>query len=557
MEGVRQVILSLSSCLRWFENSIHVNLITVFAKAKLHVDDIVRVLKRLLTLKLQDCEPALEFSPKQRRYVDDFLTKVLGLKKGLSSDFETFSIALCKLGNVPFGGVEGLISRMDQAGLFDKQGKLIDDRPRIFTFLEGAIQGLHLAIIQIRTRMEKLDIALKTKFEVFEHRPNTVTTHSDVEEIRNKMGGYSYLTVVHPAHGRHIPVGVIQASDVRKSTLGTVSLRDFCNREEMGIPQYLDVISVIDHHKSALATFAPPMAILSDVQSSNTLVAQRAFEINDSNRKKPHYIHPQREYIEYLHFLYGIIDDTDLLSKVSAIDVQCVASLLNRLKGKKIIDLSDLSRDRHFPKEAAARILQNDDMYSLYKKVYQYREQEIEKNIALCNVFADTKEQNGCCRVGQTKIFAANLKQLSKHEEAIQRAWLQKAEKVHKDKPEINLHIHMISTIVSAEEVYQGTTGKYSHKDELWIWIPEQEVAVEHLKRFLSAFQSSPGLKNNSFEVEFLGSNADLLASTFAESFIEIPHKKVKKGLPIAVLKYKAGSLNSRKAMVSPFLPRA
>ena len=242
---------------------------------------------------------------------------------------------------------------------------------------------------------------------------------------------------------------------------------------------------------------------------------------------------------------------------MSALDVQCVASLLNRLKGKKIIDLSDLPRDRKFPKEAAQRILQNDDMYSLYKKVYQHREKEIEKNIALCNVFADTKEQNGCCRVGQTKIFAANLKQLSKHEEAIQRAWLQKAEKVHKDKPEINLHIHMISTIVSAEEVYQGTTGKYSHKDELWIWIPEQEVAVEHLKRFLSAFQSSPGLKNNSFEVEFLGSNADLLASTFAESFIEIPHKKVKKGLPIAVLKYKAGSLNSRKAMVSPFLPRA
>ena len=100
----------------------------------------------------------------------------------------------------------------------------------------------------------------------------------------------------------------------------------------MGIPPYLDVISVIDHHKTTLKSFAPPMAILSECAISDTLVAQKAFEINDSNRKKPHYIHPATRILEYLHFLYGIIDDTDLLSKVSSIDVQCVAMLLNRLK---------------------------------------------------------------------------------------------------------------------------------------------------------------------------------------------------------------------------------
>jgi hypothetical protein len=499
--------------------------------------------------------------------VDGFLKQVLGMKKGLASDFADLASELCRLGEVPFGGVDGLIRKMEKAELFDKKGKLVDDRPRIFTFLEGSVQGLHLGIVKIRARLEKMDVALKTKYEVFGHHPTTVTLRSDVEEIRNKIMNYSYLTVVYPDQSRSYPVGVIQASDLRKTTLGTVSLRDFCNRDEMGIPPYLEVISVIDHHKTALNTFSPPMAVLSDAQSSNTLVAQKAFEINDCNRKKPHYIHPEREFIEYLHFLYGIIDDTDLLSKVSPMDVQCVASLLNRLKSlttgkkEKMIDLSNLPRDRNFPKKAATMILQNEDMYSLYRKVYQYREKEVEKNIGLCakgeasNLFADTKEQNGCCRIGQTKIFTDNLRQYEKHASEIRDVWLQKAMKIHKEKPEIDLHIHMISTIVNAEEVYKGTVGKYSHQDELWIWVPAKEVAVEHLKRFLSAFQSSPGLKNNPLDVEFLGENAEELALIFKESFLEIPKEKVKKDLPIAVLRYKAGTLNSRKAMVSPFLP--
>ena len=196
---------------------------------------------------------------------------------------------------------------MKKSKFFNAKGALIAERPVIFTFLEGAIKALHLGVAKIRSRLEKLDIALETKYEVFGRQQNTVTVRSDVEEIRNKIEQYSYLTVTYPEKEHETPVGVIHASEIRKPMLGTVSLRDFCNRDEMGIPPYLDVISVIDHHKSALNTFSPPMAIISDVQSSNTLVAQKAFEINDERHKKPFFIHPEREYIEYLHFLYGII----------------------------------------------------------------------------------------------------------------------------------------------------------------------------------------------------------------------------------------------------------
>lgn len=608
VESVQHVIILLSSCLRWFENAFQLDLISLFAKEKLGFNDISPFLKKRLAMKLSESEPAREFTHKQKGQVGAFLFSVLGLKKGLEIPFEELGISLCKLAHLEFRGLKELLEGMKKHKLFDAKGKLVEDRPKIFDFLQKAISGLHESIVTIRARLERLDIALKTKTEVFGHHPTYISTRSDVDEILSKLGTYSYLTVALQEKAGIEPVGIVHSADVRKNILGTVSLRDFCNREEMGIPSYLEVISVIDHHKSSLNTFTAPMAIISDAQSSNTLVAQKAFEINDNyslggvlasqidpqikalqtshspssirplqrllskrmiaQRRGDYFIHPDREFIEYLHFLYGILDDTDLLSKVSIVDIECVASLLNRMKslqmGKEveIISLDDLPRDKNFAKKGAQRILQQEDAYSLYRKVYEYREKEIEKNLLLSsknqtsNIFADTKEQNGCCRVGQTKLFANNISQFQKLSMSIRKVWWETAQAVQNDRPEIDLHIHMVSTIVSAEEVYQGNSGSYSHLDEMWIWIPKAEIAIEHLKRFLNLFRGSPGLKEGGLEVEFLGSNADELSAIFKESFLEIPQKRTKKDLPIAILRYKAGALNSRKAMVTPFLPK-
>ena len=213
-----------------------------------------------------------------------------------------------------------------------------------------------------------------------------------------------------------------------------------------------------------------------------------------------YYIHPDREYTEYLHFLYGILDDTDLLSKVSVLDVECVASLLNRMKSiqeKKeieVVSLSDIPRDKDFAANGAKRILQNEEMYSLYSKVYAHREKEIQEQIKrACKhvdsvFFADTKVQSGCARIGQTKLFAKNISYFHKHAEEIQKTWVSRASEISEDKPEIDLHIHMASTIVSAEEVYKGHLSSYSHQDEMWIWIPDTERALQHLKNFLTSF---------------------------------------------------------------------
>ncbi len=605
VEEVRQVIVLFNLCLRWFENHLQLHLISLFAKKDLAFDLVKLHLSQLFSMKLEDCEPAKEFSFKQRKEVSQFIFTLLEMREGLSVSFEVLGLKLAQMASIPFHGLDLLFRVMGK--LFDSKGSLIEDRSGIFSFLEVTIGKLHEAILAIRSRLEKLDIGMLMKTKIFGHHPTFVTDRSDVEEIRQKMGAHVSLTVTSADHGNMLPVGVIRAEELRKPVLGTVSLRDFCNREEMSIPPYLDVISVIDHHKSQLQTISPPFAVIADAQSSNTLVARQAFEINDqyalglqtaeaieqqieeenrfktpsSNRilqrllakrnrwlnKTDRFIDPEREFVEYLHFLYAILDDTDLLSKISVLDLECVVSLLNRMKtlslGKEveIVSIDDIPRDKHFLKRAAERILQNEDMYSLYSKVYAHREKEVAESISLAalgkpsHFFADTKAQNGCCRIGQTKMFASNVSLFTKHASSIQRGWLDEANRIHKEKPEIDLHIHMISTIVSAQEVYQGTSGNYEHKDELWLWIPKEDVAIEHLKRFLTSFQSSPGLKNNSMEAEFIGFQAKEYELIFKESFLHIPSRIVEKGPSFAILRYKAGSLNSRKAMISPFLP--
>jgi hypothetical protein len=282
------------------------------------------------------------------------------------------------------------------------------------------------------------------------------------------------------------------------------------------------------------------------------------------------FIDPVREFVEYLHFLYGIFDDTDLLTKISQRDVECVAHLINRLKSLmmqkevEVIALDDIPRDKDFARKAAERILQNPDVYSLYRKIYLAKEDAVENNIILCakkqpsTLFNDTKEQNGCARVGQTKMFSRNYSTFDKHAEAVRKCWYDNAFDFYREHKEVDLHLQMISTIAGAEDLFSGTEGEYKHKDELWIWIPFTEQSIEHLKVFLNAFRSAPQIQKNGLSVEFSGDKAKGYEQIFTESFLPVPKKIVsgKGTLPIAILKYKAGLINSRKAMISPYLPK-
>ncbi len=607
VDRVRSIVNLLNQCLRWYENVLHVKLIAIFEKEKLTQKELQQFFHVMYEMKIEECEPAIEFSSSQKQAIDQYLIKVLHLKSGSQSTFTQFADGLAKHGLAEFKEFATLA--METKSIFDAKGHVTDDRTKLFKYLTRVISALEKAIFTIRKYVDKLTVAMQVKSKVLGLQPHHVNYRADLEEIRNKIANQPYLTVTSSdRHGGLFPMGVIHATELFKSSLGTVTLRDFSNREETRVPPYLEIISILDHHKGQISTSLPPVAWITDAQSSNTLVAKISFAISDpystggmtkdaiseqikkvqkdlktasskrllqkllqkqivSDHKTAFFVAPEREIVEYLHCLYAILDDTDLLSKVSVRDVECVAELLNRLKTlatrqqTEIIHFDDIPRDDNFAKKAAARILQNDDMYSLYSKIYLEKEKVVEENLKLgsqgkpCNLFADTKVQNGCCRIGQTKIFSKNYSVFAKSASSIAEKWVLDAQKVHKAHPEIDFHLHMISTIPGSKELYEGKSTVYPHQDELWFWIPNNDIAVEHLKNFLSNFKTSPAVEKNPMEVEFWGENGSVLQQIFKESFKTIPSKIVKNKLPIAVLKVKAGSLNSRKAMISPYLP--
>ncbi|NGX56174.1 MAG: hypothetical protein K1060chlam5_00411 [Candidatus Anoxychlamydiales bacterium] len=601
-EGVRQIIMLLNNCLRWFENTMHLSLISLFSKKNLNIKDMPKFISKVFKTKIENCEPAQEYSEKQKLYLNDYLEKVIGVKKGLKATFEEFSQTLFNHKVLAFQDFHKIFSILKKSKIFDKKGKIIENRPKIFSYLEDLIKNLTLALQSIRSYIEKLDIALKIKNKVFNYPPHFIYPDSDVEEIKMKLGSRSYLTVNLSHNNKHTPIGIVRSMDLNQRFLGTVSLRDFCNLDEIKLPSYFQVISIIDHHKTKLNTYTPSVTIIGDAQATNTLTAEIAININDKysmhqmsvkkvkemlktknlkssvyfrllnkkniiERKDNFFIHPQREYIEYLHFLYGILDDTDLLMKVTTRDVEVVAKILNRMKSialKKdveIISLNNIKKDKNYSKNAANKILKNKDMYSLYKTVYVYREKEIIKEIKSCisnkpaNIFSDVKEQNGCVRISQTKMFEKNIKYYKQKKNLLRKKWIEIATRINREKPELDLHMHMISTIKSASEVFKGLDLKYKHFDELWIWTADTELASEHLKSFLTSFSKSKELENNNLYVEFLGKNSEIFEKAFTESFLDIDKKILNKNLNMAVLYYNAGSINSRKAMISPYLP--
>ena len=612
VEGVRQVIMSFNNCLMWFESHLHIELISCFAEKKVTIDSVYKRIRSLLDMKMSDSAFAKQLPSKELDYLNEYLVKVLEVDQGMKAPFEKVALAIENIQVANFTQILCWLRSLLKSELFDSEGVLTENRPQIFNQLEILVKLLSDAFQAIRVYIDRLNIAFRIKTDVFGFIPQSLSYRTDIEEIRSKMGEYSYLTVNQTdSQGRLLPIGVVYANDLQKETLGTVTLRDFCNREEMKIPSYLQVISVVDHHRATLVTQVPPRVVISDAQSSNVMIAKMAFEINDQYglggmsekeiekqlaflskiplslqeiriygrllrkkkilQKKPFfYICPQREMIEYLHFIYAILDDTDLLTKVSRIDVECVASLLNRLKSltlKKeveIIHFDDLPENEDFTAKAAVRLLQNEDFYSLYSKVYVSKEQGVDENLQKClegkesNIFMDTKILNGCSRVGQTKIFAGNDVVFQKVAFELRDQWSAHAASLYSHRRELLLHLHLISTIPSAQELFEGKPLFYKHLDEMWVWVPPVELAFEKLKLFLNAFKGSPAAEKLFFEVEFLGKNGQELSQIFKESFFPINHtfSQGLSGPPIAVLRYNAGGLNSRKTMIAPFLPR-
>lgn len=604
-EPVEQITTLFDRVLRTFSHVIHVDLLKLFTEKLPPHDGIEKLYAERFSKSLQSVLDEVEEGSPYEPRLDLFCKKVLFLEKGLLS---TFKELFTQLERVPISQVSLFLKELQNLPhlqIDSESASFQDQRTAIFRLLYQLVHTLDQAVDATLSYVDRLDVVMRIKHDILGYQPSSGTLRSDLDTLRLSIGERDYLAITWvDKQGRKTPLGIVLATTLRKDILGSVSQRDFSNFDEMRMAPYLTVISVIDHHKSAFQTRTPIQALLADAQSCNVLVAEQCFLINDRygscgvslqqidaqikeylskdrlqvdhsllqnllrkqsilKRETTFYIHPLREYIEYFYCLHAILDDTDLLSKVGVRDVRCVAELLNRLKTlcsgveTEVITLENLIETPEEVKRAAEKLLKTPELHALYIALYKQREEEVEAalrsaaNSSNLTLFADTKQQNGCCRIGQVKLFKGNQAFYKKHESKLLTVWLDESERIEKQDRDYDLHLMMLSTLESpSKQMIEGEDG-------LWIWAAPTSVALDHLTRFLSAFQHLALFQKNLPRVTVYGPKAREWQEIFMQNFRVAQSIQIEPqgSRTFAIIHYPCGLLNSRKTMISPFLP--
>lgn len=581
-DEVRMVINNFSLILRNIEQGLYmaaIDFLTNKSKIGSLIDHILS--KKISDFIIEDTHDKLALDR-----LDLFSEKVLELSNGVSTLVKDF-----------FGSLDELKPVLEALSDVNEKSNI-----------ENILKSTHETLKGYIGYLDSLEIAIAVKRKVLGISAVTLSHLDDYETIAQKMDGFSHLTVLHDEDELEIPMGVIHAKDIKGTSLGTVSIRDFSNNEEMDKPPYIDIISCIDHHKSELKTASPARMIVSDAQSSNSMIARMNMEINkrystggyslanvnsqisalgvaDSKEKMrlmkrlmskksalsgngTYFISKDKEFLDYYHFLFAILDDTDLLTKVTAYDVYVVRDLLNSMKSLmlckevEIVNFDDLDEDSiDFTKEAAKKLMSTHDLYSLYNDNYVQKEKRVEEVIKKAAhefeqiFFQDTKVTGKYAQVGQFKLFSSNHASFQKKRSEIQKHWLFRCQEAAKENADLSLFVMMISTIDSADDLFSGSVERKSEvKDEIWITLTENEKeSVEKAKRFLLNLLKSSKIFPQNSVLHLHGTLADLKdAVTKVSGRVEV--KAIKGKSSIAELYVDLKSIKSRKADIAPYI---
>lgn len=598
VENVRQMINYLMILLRSREHDIYETLIDAFESKEIDVLKLNNQLKFLIDETLLSQSVLSQMTLKQQIFFNRFLEKVLGLKQGLGASFYEFFKAMDE------HGISEFTTLLPRLQLDPNFGEL--SRDKLFSFVKDIVHGLRKNVKRLAMHIDTLKVATDIKRDVFEHLPHSVDIDSELGVIKALMGSYPSLTLhMSDEKGEKIPVGVIHQHVVNKPTVGTVSLRDFSDESDY-VPSALDVVSIVDHHKSKYTTSIPAVAQVSDVQSTAVILAEVKMEIYDKYgtsgyevssireqitqlrddtslsslrrierllKKQAHlesgssfYVSPQREALEYTHYIFAILDDTDLLTKVTYRDVICVKNLLNRLaslenkKEEEIVNFDDLNQEETFVNEAASRLLSSEFLYKIYGKNQKRKEGIIQEQILrFCeegddSLLKDTKIMSGYASVGQSKVFSGTVSTIESHQSILLKKWVEWCRKKYENRSEVNLYMQMISTIPDAERVYKQIKEPYSHKDSLLIWIPDSDSGWSHAECFFRQFTEQVE-RLQGVTIEIFGKKSDKLQEILPTIYPSIKINR-NKGIEetVVVFNFRAAMLNSRKAMIAPYL---
>lgn len=544
VEKVRVVIDGLNHCIRWLQNAFFQALVSKEGNTQ-----------ALLEKKIEELEPYKEFSPARRKHLDAFLSRVLDVPQGVLSTVHDLLNILEKKSKFGFNPFLEAMKRHIKGET--------DDLEKLFNLLSDAFKRL-------RFHLDTFRIALLVKEKVYDESKMSVHPHAAIEEIHLRIQDHSAIFVTRE---RKVE-GVIYASRLRNPTQGSVVLRDFSNPNEIGIPRYMEIASVLDHHKSEIKTHRVATIHTMDVQSSNVIGAKIAFEFNKKlvtsnpsekeldemlllGAQQTHdkrelrimervleeriaramqlgWCDSRRELSDYRMFLYAILDDTDLLAKKTHLDHEVVVELVNRLvslEHNKITEVIDPTSSKP--------LIQNPELYRYYKTVYSLKEEDVENRLESLKIFNDTKKQGGAL-VSQLKVYPNNIATLTKNYAAVAKTW-------YEYKTEQPLKILMLTTVEGAEDLFKGVKPKQDHKDEIWISSHDTDEGRTQISYFLMMFFQLQAKK----QIE--ASMPQNLRAIFEEvvgNVIEIKEHKH----PWIILKFEAGTITSRKKDISPCL---
>lgn len=616
VDSVGRIQRLLNICLNILEKQVVQRLSAILSKRRIEKVEIQDFLNSVFKQKIPEHGMLLHrFSSKDYEQLDAYLKKVLGVEQGCQAMMEEFFDRMDEIAYTSFNHFVDELNKLIDEDLYDPDECLIQETHTIFKILNEAYSSLIESTKKSRSYFDRLDIAMGIKKVVLGYQPSYLTTKAELSEVLEKMKDYGHITVCYPdKEDKLIPVGVIHREDLEKPIQGTVTLRDFCNYDEIKVAKSIQVISAIDHHKSTMSSSTCMTLTVADVQSANVLVAEKAFEINDAYgtrgqsadsidqqlkelneqettplqmrliekliRKKQalhrsensFFISPERELQEYIFFLNAIIDDTDLLSKSGWRDILCVAELINRIKSilakreVETLDISHYPRSPRYLKQAIREVLVNEDSYSFYKEIYNHREKVVNTWMGDPNYrfrcFEDRKIQNETCSVSQLKFFPRNRKTFNENREELLEHWFKVKSMVRTKSPEVDFFLHMTSTIPGAQEAFEGTMKCDGEEDEIWLSVNyDSDQSTSRFRQFLDFIKVSPKYSQIKLHLSIegpAGKGRDLLSSIIR---VTVPHmvcdfvEETDIPEPIVVFKFTQGTMNSRKADITPFLP--
>jgi hypothetical protein len=615
VDSVGRIQRLLNICLNIFEKQLVRRLTELLSKRPVSRVSMEDLIESMFNQKVPERGLDLNrLNSTEFNQLDEYLTKVLKVEKGCQATTKEFFKVMDQNAGTNFQDFELRIRRFLDIEMYDLDGCLSLESCNIFEIFNTAYTSLIEATKVCRQYFDRLDIAMSIKRDVLGRQTSYLTTKAEYNEIVEKIRDYRHISVCFPdKNDRLIPVGVIHRDDVENPIQGTVTMRDFCNFDEIKVAKCIEVISAIDHHKSALSSKSCMTLTIADVQSANVLTAEKAFFLNDlygtrnqslssinnqinellqeehsqkQNRLlerllkkrqavhragKTYFINAQREFQEYLFFLNAIIDDTDLLSKCGWRDISCVAELLNRLKSiqlgreVEVIDLNDMAKTPRHLKEAIRAVLTNEEAYSFYKGIYKHREDILnswmgsKSNYKFC--FEDRKIQNETCCVSQFKMFPGNRVIFSEQRDDLLKYWFSIKSLVRSKSSEVDFFLHMISTIAGGQEAYEGKMPDNGEEDEIWLSVNyDSDQSTSRFRQFLDFLKSSPKYSQIKLHMTIEGPASpgrNLIASILRVTVPLMNFDLLEKDLPepIVVLKFKQSTLNSRKADITPFLP--